>query len=463
MKPAQQHLQRDDAGIRKALFLDLAEYHPSNVAPLEFSDWSVDRVTSPPKAKSHIHNYHYLVGLVYLSHLNDIQRQQAMEIVSREYNTIWIALVEHNDLLDANFQRMICANFYDYFTLPLNDSLNYLKATLGHAYGIALLRSLEQQNSSEYEQTEMVGSSEPMLNVFNDIRKVANVDAPIMIGGDTGTGKEMVARAVHQRSSRNDGPFVAVNCGALPETLIHAELFGYEKGAFTGAYKRKIGRIESAQNGTIFLDEIGDLPLDLQVYLLRFLEQRTIERLGGNESHRVNARVIAATHIHLEKAVEEGRFREDLYYRLNVLNIHMPTLAQRYEDIELLARYFFRKFSHEYETRVKGFSPEAIEAMNKHSWPGNIREMINRIRRALVMGENRMITPSDLGLSPSTVSMQVMSLDEARNHAEELAVKSGLHYSHNNITKTAKILGVSRVTLYRLIDKYGLKKNVSAP
>ena len=197
--------------------------------------------------------------------------------------------------------------------------------------------------------------------------------------------------------------------------------------------------------------------------MLRFLEQRTIERLGGNESHRVNARVIAATHIDLEKAVEEGRFREDLYYRLNVLNIDMPTLAERYEDIELLARYFFKKFSHEYETQVKGFSSQAIEAMNKHSWPGNIREMINRIRRAMVMGENRMITPSDLGLSSSPVQLQVMSLDEARNHAEELAVKSGLHYSHHNITKTAKILGVSRVTLYRLIDKYDLKKNVSAP
>lgn len=463
MNPNNQLTQRDDGGIRKALYVDLAEYHPSNIDNFQFSDWALDRVTSPPRAKACIHAHHYLVGLVYLSHLSDIQRQQAMEIVGREYNTIWIALVEHNDLLDANFQRMICANFYDYFTLPLDNSLDYLKATLGHAYGIALLRSLESQGINEYEQTEMVGASEPMRRVFNEIRKVANVNAPVMIGGDTGTGKEMVARAIHQRSNRNDGPFIAVNCGALPDTLIHAELFGYEKGAFTGAYKRKIGRIEAAQNGTIFLDEIGDLPLELQVYLLRFLEQRTIERLGGNESHRVNARVIAATHIDLEKAVEEGRFREDLYYRLNVLNIDMPTLAERYEDIELLARYFFKKFSHEYETQVKGFSNQAIEAMNKHSWPGNIREMINRIRRAMVMGENRMITPSDLGLSSSPVQLQVMSLDEARNHAEELAVKSGLHYSHHNITKTAKILGVSRVTLYRLIDKYDLKKNVSAP
>lgn len=463
MNPVSQLAQRDDGGIRKALYLDMAEYHPSNIDSFHFDDWALDRVTSSPRAKACIHDYHYLVGIVYLSHLSDLQRQQVMDIVSREYNTIWIALIEHNDLLDANFQHLICANFHDYFTLPLDNNLNYLKAALGHAYGIALLRSLESQGTNEYEQTEMVGSSEPMRRVFSEIRKVANVDAPVMIGGDTGTGKEMVARAIHQRSARHDGPFIAVNCGALPDTLIHAELFGHEKGAFTGAYKRKIGRIEAAQNGTIFLDEIGDLPLELQVYLLRFLEERTIERLGGNESLRVNARVIAATHVDLEKAVEEGRFREDLYYRLNVLNIQMPTLSERYEDIELLARYFLRKFSQEYDTRVQGFSGQAVEAMNKHHWPGNIREMINRIRRALVMGENRLITPSDLGLTQAPVSLQVMSLEEARDHAEELAVKSGLHYSHHNITKTAKILGVSRVTLYRLIDKYGLKKNVSAP
>ncbi len=463
MNPVKQLAHRDDGGIRKALYVDLAEYHPSNIDNFHFSDWALDRVTSPPRAHDHIHNYQYLVGLVYLSHLTDKQRQQVIDIVSREYNTIWIALVEHNDLLDANFQRMICCNFYDYFTLPLDNNLNYLKATLGHAYGIAMLRSLEAQTSPDMDQAEMVGASEPMRQVFNEIRKVANVDAPVMIGGDTGTGKEMVARAIHQRSTRNEGPFVAVNCGALPDTLIHAELFGYEKGAFTGAYKRKIGRIESAQNGTIFLDEIGDLPLELQVYLLRFLEQKTIERLGGNESQRVNARVIAATHIDLEKAVEEGRFREDLYYRLNVLNIQMPTLAERFEDIELLARYFFKKFSHEYETHVEGFSKQAIDAMNKHSWPGNIREMLNRVRRALVMSENRLITPGDLGLGQGEEQLEVMSLDEARNHAEMLAVKSGLHFSHHNITQTAKILGVSRVTLYRLIEKYGLKKNVSAP
>jgi transcriptional regulator with PAS, ATPase and Fis domain len=267
----------------------------------------------------------------------------------------------------------------------------------------------------------------------------------------------MIARAVHQRSRQRGGPFVAVNCGALPETLIHAELFGYEKGAFTGAYKRKIGRIESAQNGTIFLDEIGDLPQQLQVYLLRFLEQKTIERLGGNQSLTSNARVIAATHVDLEQAVSEGRFREDLYYRLNVLSIEVPRLAQRNSDIELLARFFLHKFAREQGSVVRGFTRQAVAAMQHYDWPGNVREMINRIRRALVMSENRMITPRDLGLAESDARVEIEPLEQVRAHAEEVAVRSCLSQSMNNVSHAAKLLGVSRVTLYRMMDKYGVR------
>lgn len=444
-------------GIRKAVYLDLATEHQHNIENFPFSDWSVDRVTSPPRAQSTINNQHYFVGLVYLSHLTQEQQNNIIDLIGHKYGTIWIAIVEEEDLSDSSFRRMIYEHFYDYFTLPLGKNLKYLKATLGHAYGIALLRSVEENNIEHIKISEMVGLSAPMRNIFNEIRKVANVDAPVLIGGETGTGKEMVARAIHQRSSRCDKPFVAVNCGALPDSLIHAELFGYEKGAFTGAYKRKIGRLEAAQNGTIFLDEIGDLPLDLQVYLLRFLEEHTIERLGGNDSHLVNARVIAATHLDLEKAVEEGLFREDLYYRLNVLNIQIPTLAERYEDIELLAQYFYTRFAHEYASQSRGFTKQAIEAMKNHTWPGNIREMINRVRRALVMSENRLITPLDLGLSQPQVSHNVVSLEEARNQAEELAIRSSMHYTQGNVSKTAKILGVSRVTLYRMLEKYDLR------
>lgn len=443
--------------IRKAIYLDLAEYHDSNLGQYRFGDWAVDRVTTPPRARETLHDHHYLVGLVYLSHLSDEQREQVMDLIAAELSTVWIALIEQDDLLDSRFRRLIYEHFYDYFTLPLGNNFNYLKATLGHAYGLALLRTLDEGYEEDVESTEMVGTSEPIKQVFSGIRKIAGVDAPVMITGETGSGKEMVAHAIHQRSSRCNGPFVAVNCGALPDTLIHAELFGHEKGAFTGAHQRKVGRIEAATDGTIFLDEIGDLPLELQVYLLRFLEEHTIERLGSNESITVNARVIAATNVDLETAVHEGRFREDLYYRLNVLTIHVPTLVERQDDIELLARYFFRKFASEYGAHAQGFTKQALVAMNNHSWPGNIREMINRIRRALVMSENRLITPSDLGLSHTNLHHEVVSLDEARNQAEAMAIRTGLHIAHNNISRTAKMLGVSRVTLYRLIEKYNLR------
>ncbi len=451
-------LQPGDTSVRKAIYLDLAEYHQNDIDTFDFSDWAIDRVTSLQQAKGHIEHYPYLVGMVYLSNLSTEQHEQILSVINADSARSWIALIEHRDLLDSHFRRLIYENFYDYFTLPLKDNFRFLKTVLGHAYGVAYLRSLEQDAVEQYtEYSEMVGASQPIRRVFDGIRKVASVEAPVLISGETGTGKEMVARAIHQRSEMCDGPFIAVNCGALPDTLIHAELFGFEKGAFTGAYKRKIGKIEAAQGGSIFLDEIGDLPLDLQVYLLRFLEESTIERLGSNETHQINARVIAASHVNLEDAVEQGLFREDLYYRLNVLNIQVPNLAERFEDIELLAYYFFRKFSEEYGASAQGFTRKALIAMNGHSWPGNIREMINRIRRALVMTENRLITPGDLGLDPEPTSVDVVSLDEARQKAEEVAIKSSLHYAHNNISKTAKMLGISRVTLYRLIDKYGLK------
>lgn len=443
--------------VRKAVYLDLADKHQNNIERFPFTDWSVDRVTSAFRAKSIIHSHNYLVGMVYLSHLSKEQQENIVNLIGYEYGTVWIALVEEGDLADKDFRTLIYENFYDYFTLPLENNLNYLKATLGHAYGISLLRAANDSDNDLIGSSEMVGASDTMRKIFIQIRKISATDAPVLITGETGTGKEMVARAIHQRSSRCEGAFVAINCGALPDSLIHAELFGHEKGAFTGAHKRKIGRIEAAHDGTLFLDEVGDLPLELQVYLLRFLEEKTIERLGSVETLNINARIIAATNIDLEKAVEEGRFREDLYYRLNVLNIHLPTLSDRYEDIELLANYFFKKFSEGVQNRCHGFSKQAITAMNTHRWPGNIREMINRIRRALIMSDNRLVTASDLGLSHYQVNHEIITLDKARDQAEELAIRSTLHYTHGNVSKASKILGVSRVTLYRLIEKYDLR------
>jgi transcriptional regulator with PAS, ATPase and Fis domain len=285
---------------------------------------------------------------------------------------------------------------------------------------------------------------------------VAGVDAPVLITGESGTGKELAALALHERSSRKDKPFVAVNCGALPNGLIQSELFGHEKGAFTGASQRKIGRIEAAAGGTIFLDEIGDLPLELQVNLLRFLQEKTIERVGGTTSIPVDVRVLAATHVDLEAAVAEGKFREDLYYRLNVLKINTPPLRDRQGDIEVLAKYFFEIFSHEKRRNVKGFSPAALQLMNRYNWPGNVRELISRVRRAMVMCERRLITPKDLDLDKRESQRLVTTLEAARSNAELEAIRNALQKNNSNLTDSARELGVSRVTLYRLIQKNGL-------
>ena len=429
----------------------------SDYADLQVDDWSFDLIAPTGNYQAQLKQYPYRVGIALLpSGLTPAQQSQIEAALGNDEHLSWLALTDPLNLDEPEFRRLIYEHFYDYFSLPLNSSYQHLKYALGHLYGMSMLRDLEQ-NMLPVEESQMVGSTPQFLQIFDQIRRVAAVTAPVLIRGDTGVGKEMVARAIHQRSKQASGPFIAVNCGALPESLIHAELFGYEKGAFTGAYKRTIGRIEAAQDGTLFLDEIGDLPPALQVYLLRFLEQKTIERLGGTQSIAINARVIAATHVNLEQAVSEGRFREDLYYRLNVLGIEVPCLAERNGDIELLARYFLHKFAQEQGSTVRGFTRPAIAAMLQYGWPGNVRELINRVRRALVMSENRMITAEDLGLEESTKLINVAPLEEARAHAEELAIRSCLSHAMNNVSHAAKLLGVSRVTLYRMMDKYNMR------
>jgi DNA-binding NtrC family response regulator len=249
---------------------------------------------------------------------------------------------------------------------------------------------------------------------------------------------------------------VVVDCGSLPPTLIQSELFGYEKGAFTGAQQPHKGHIEAATGGTLFLDEIGELPRDLQVNLLRFLQEKTINRLGSARKIPVDVRVIAATHVNLEKAVREGRFREDLYYRLNVIHFSVPALRERDGDIELLADFYFRKFSSEAKFSAKGYSLAALQAMRNHAWPGNVRELINRIRQALVMCENGLIRPNDLGLGAVGIAHKRVPLDDARAAAEKCAIEACLSSARHNVSQAARELGVSRVTLYRLMEKYAI-------
>jgi two-component system response regulator HydG len=282
---------------------------------------------------------------------------------------------------------------------------------------------------------------------------VAATTAPVLIGGESGSGKELAAQAIHRRSSRAAGPFVAVNCGAIAPSLLHAELFGHERGAFTGASSQRVGLIEAANHGTVFLDEIGDLPLDLQTSLLRFLQEKTIHRVGGVHSLAVNVRVVAASHVDLAAAVRAGRFREDLYYRLSVLPIDVPALRSRLEDLPMLAEHFLRACQTEGLRRIEGFRRRAMDAMLAHSWPGNVRELSNRVRRAVVMSDDYLVGPDDLGLTLYQ-QPELMDLDAARTMAEREVISAALARVGRNVTHAARALGISRMTLYRLMDKH---------
>jgi transcriptional regulator with PAS, ATPase and Fis domain len=301
----------------------------------------------------------------------------------------------------------------------------------------------------------MVGNSPVMHEVFDQIRRFATCDMPILITGESGTGKELVARAVHNRSSRSAGQFVAINCAAVPATLIASELFGYEKGAFTGANARKRGQIELAHRGTLLLDEIGDMPIDLQGHLLRFLQEGEIVRVGGHEPIKVDVRVIAATHVRVQEAIDAGKLREDLYYRLNVLNMHLPPLRDRHGDIEVLATYLLQQIARELGRDIRSLSPAAIAALEAHRWPGNVRELIATIRRAVVLTDSDQIQPADLRLAPSgTIAVaQPPAHPAPSSDAERELLLGALQRNRFNVTRASRELNISRVTLYRMLQR----------
>ena len=356
--------------------------------------------------------------------------------------------------------KAISLGAYDFYKKPVDiDELGLIVARAFH------LQEIEEENRRLADgggaEATVLGSiitaAPEMQKVAKTIERVANADVSVMLLGASGTGKELLARAVHERSGRK-GEFIAINCAAIPENLLEAELFGYERGAFTGAVKSNVGKIELAQGGTLFLDEVGDIPLPLQVKLLRFLQERVIERIGGRQPIAVDTRIVCATHQNLEAMIADGRFREDLYYRLAEIVVKIPSLAERSGDSTLLARHFVNRFGRELNPKVQALSADALAAVDCYNWPGNVRELENRIKRAVIMADGRSVTAEDLDL-PGTSSEEPdqINLRSAREVADRKATRQAMSRTENNISGAAKLLGISRPTLYDLLKQYRLQ------
>lgn len=362
---------------------------------------------------------------------------------------------------DENAIKAIALGAADFYAKPID--LAILKIILARTFKIHELeeanRRLQNQSGHSGLLCGMIGMSPVMHKVFDRLRHASKTDYPVLITGSTGTGKEMAAQAVHSLSQRAEKPLIVINCGAIPENLLESELFGHEKGSFTGAAGRQIGKFEQADGGTIFLDEIGELPLLLQVKILRVLQESTIERLGGGKTLHLDVRIIAATNINLEDAVKQKTFREDLFYRLSVVPLRIPDLQERPEDILLLAHNFLQEESRKLQRSKTSLSPTALAALTVHAWPGNVRELQNRIRRALGTTADNVITATDLGLRELPVAgegQKLPTLKEARDMAEKNVVHQALALCGNNISQAAKLLDISRPTLHDLLKKHGI-------
>ena len=358
----------------------------------------------------------------------------------------------------AHALKAISLGAYDFYQKPIE--IDVLRTILDRALNLYRLeaenRELTRLNLAKSPIDGIIGASQEMMRLCRTIEKIAPTNVAVLILGESGTGKELVAQAIHMMSPRRIRPFIAINCGAIPEALLESELFGHEKGAFTGAIKQTLGKIESAHTGTLFLDEIGDLPHPLQVKLLRFLSTRMIERVGGRQQIPVDVRIVCATNQNLEERMADGRFREDLYYRLNEVIIRIPPLRDREEDSILLASFFLSRFNTQFDRKLRGFTTEAISAIAANSWRGNVRELENRVKRAVVMADGAHITAADLELAEGASDSDDFDLRAARSRAERLVIQRALTQSHGNLSTAAKLLGVSRPTLYSLLEGLGI-------
>lgn len=421
---------------------------------LRSAGWLVHRATDLRHARRLIAQHGLTVALLVHTEVGDELCATLDAFLKSTANIEWIGCFDTGSVVRPPCRDLILAHLFDHHTLPLD--MQRVIACIGHAYGRAALREAAETPATGCGDTMLLGESPAIIELMRQVRRTASAEAPVLIHGESGSGKELIAHAVHRNSARSRGPLVVINCGAIQPTLIQSELFGHEKGAFTGAIAAKRGLFEEAESGTVFLDEIGDLPLDLQVNLLRFLQEGTVSRVGSTKVRHIDVRVIAATNIDLRKAVGLGRFREDLFYRLNVLPLHVAPLRERRQDIRLLSHHFFRKFSGEKSAKLKGFSRLAMQAMQAHTWPGNVRELINRVRCSMIMAQGRLIMPVDLGLeAPSGPELQNV-LDVARLKAEHGAITATLQLTGRNVATSARQLGVSRMTLYRLMVKHGM-------
>lgn len=368
-----------------------------------------------------------------------------------------IIVVTGNEDRD-NAIKAIAMGAYDFYQKPIDpDILGLIVNRARHVHELEEEnRQLQKQRETGTGLTGIIASSPQMLRVCGTIERVAPADVTTLLLGESGTGKELLARALHDLSSRADKPFVAVNSAAIPETLLESELYGHEKGAFTGAAKQTKGKIEYAQGGTFFLDEVGDLPMALQAKLLRFLQERAIERVGGRELIPIDVRVVCATHHDLNTLIEEGRFRQDLFFRISEVTIRIPPLRDREGDALVLGRMFMEKAAQQHNRSLRGFSKDALIALENYAWPGNVRELENRVRRAVIMAEGPQISSRDLELDDSRPAIP-FDLREAREAAERKAIVRALNHANDNLSKASDLLGVTRPTLYSLLSKFEMR------
>jgi two-component system NtrC family response regulator len=437
------------------------------------NDYDIITAVSAGEALSAVRQHSPAVMILDLSLTDDASELEGFDVLESALSIdprIKVVMITGHDDME-NALKSIETGALDFYAKPVD--IEELRVILRRAFHIRSLEEeiakLKEGYARGHEFEGVIGMSEPMLGIFESVRRIAPTGVSVLITGESGTGKELIARALHNKSTRKGGPFIPINCGAIPENLLESELFGHEKGSFTGAHATKAGKFETADRGTLFLDEIGELPQALQVKLLRFLQDQVIERVGGGAPIQVDVRVIAATNSDLEEMIAEKKFREDLFYRINTVRISMPPLRDRGDDILLLATRFLHRYSLEFSRGLKGYSRAAIEAIHSYRWPGNVRELDNRVKRGVIMAAANLIQPSDLDIpfeDASGENMPVegapidfageMSLKEARERLEKGMVVAALLRTSGNVSASAGELGVSRPTLHDLMKKHGI-------